>query len=176
MAELEQLATSFGGTLPLDETIAEPDYSAAPSRRLEIAIAVTALMLSLLALWLSRNIILRMGGGGVDPKWWPTLLSVLAAGLAAILVGMSFLAPPMSRGEVEATEKDGWIRMLVALTLSAIYVFAWSTIGYVIPTLVFTAALLFLFGLRSWKGLVIFSLATTAFIYGLFHYLLKVPL
>jgi hypothetical protein len=117
-----------------------------------------------------------MGGGGVDPKWWPTLLSVLAAGLSAILVGMSLFSSPMSRGEVEATEQDGWIRMLVALTLSAIYVFAWSTIGYVIPTLVFTAALLFVFGLRSWKGLVIFSTVTTGFIYGLFHYLLKVPL
>ena len=176
MAELDQLATSSSGTLPLDETIAEPNYSAAPSRRLELVIAVTALALSLLALWLSRNIFLRMGSGGVDPKWWPTLLSVLAAGLSAILVGMSVFAPPMSRGEVEATEQDGWIRMLVALTLSAIYVFAWSAVGYVIPTLVFTAALLFVFGLRSWKGLVIFSTVTTGFIYGLFHYLLKVPL
>src|SRR5690606_31269956 len=128
-------------------------HAAPPSRRLEIAIGAMALAFSLLALWLSRDITLRMGGGGIDPKWWPTVLSVVAAGLSAILVGMSLFAPPMSRGDVEASEKDGWVRMLAALALSALYVAAWSLAGYVVPTLVFTAVLLFVFGLRSWKGL-----------------------
>jgi hypothetical protein len=66
--------------------------------------------------------------------------------------------------------------MLLALALSALYVFAWSHLGYVGPTLVFNLVLLRIFGLRSWKALGVYSVVTTAFIYGLFHYLLRVPL
>jgi hypothetical protein len=173
----QTLATSSGDTTVLpDETVVELDYSAQPSRWLEIAIALAALMLSIIALVLSRTMYLRMGSGGVDPKWWPTLLSMLAGALSALLVGMSLFGPAMSRGELEASEQGGWVRMLLALTLSALYVFAWSSIGYVVPTVVFIAALLWVFGLRSWKGLAIFSVVTTAFIYGLFHLVLRVPL
>lgn len=173
----QTLATSSGDTTVLpDETVVELDYSAQPSRWLEIAIALAALMLSIIALVLSRNMYLRMGSGGVDPKWWPTLLSMLAGALSALLVGMSLFGPAMSRGELEASAQGGWVRMLLALTLSALYVFAWSSIGYVVPTVVFIAALLWVFGLRSWKGLAIFSVVTTAFIYGLFHLVLRVPL
>ena len=177
MTEPQKLATSSGdNTMLPDETVVKLDYSAPSSQRLEIAIAVAALMLSVTALVLSRNIYLRMDSGGVDPKWWPTVLSILASALSALLVGMSLFGQATSRGELEASEKDGWIRMLLALTLSALYVFAWSRIGYVVPTVVFAVALLWVFGLRSWKGLAIFSVVTTAFIYGLFHYVLRVPL
>jgi hypothetical protein len=176
MTEPQELSISSGDALSPDETVVEPDHSAQPSRRLEIVIAVAALVLSVTALLLSRNIQLRMGAGGIDPKWWPTLLSVFASVLSALLVGMSLFGLPMSRGDLEESERDGWIRMLVSLILCALYVFAWSHIGYVAPTLVFIAALLWVFGLRSWTGLAIFPVVTTALIYGLFHYVLRVPL
>lgn len=176
MTEPNGLALSSGDVTSPDDVDAEPDFTAAPSRVLELAIAIVALALSVTALILSQNIRLRMGGGGIDPKWWPTVLSIAGATLSAILLGMAAFWPPLSRGEVEASTREGWVRMLLALALSALYVYAWSTIGYLIPTVLFTAILLWVFGLRSWKGLVIFPIATTAFIYGLFHYLLRVPL
>jgi hypothetical protein len=177
MTELDKLAAATGDTLvsPV-ETSDEPDFSARPARPMEIIIAVTALGLSVLALVLSQNIYLRMGGGGLDPKWWPTLLSIVAAGLSAILVGMSLFGPLASRGDLEASHRQGWVRMLVALALSALYVFAWWQVGYLIPTVAYLFALLWSFGLRSWKGLVAFPVLTTALIYGLFHFLLRVPL
>ena len=177
MTELDKLTASTGDTsvLPV-ETAAEPDFSARPSRPMEIIIAVVALALSVIALVLSQNIRLRMGGGGLDPKWWPTLLSLASAGLAAILVGMSLFGPVANRGDLEAGHRDGWVRMLIALALSALYVFAWWQIGYLVPTAMYLFALLWTFGLRSWKGLVAFPLVTTALIYGLFHYMLRVPL
>lgn len=176
MTGLEKLAASSGGLAPPDETVAEYDFSASPSRRLEIAIAVTALALSVVALVLSRNIYLRMGAGGLDPKWWPTLLSVLAGGLSAILVAMSLFGPAMGRGDLESSHRDGWTRMLTALTLTILYVVAWWGLGYVLPTAVYLLALLWVFGLRSPRGLIVFPVITTAFIYGLFHFLLRVPL
>lgn len=177
MTELDKLSASTGDTsVSPVETAAEPDFSARPSRPLEIFIAGTALVLSVIALVLSQNIYLRMGGGGLDPKWWPTLLSILCACLSAILVGMSLFGPAASRGELEAGHRDGWVRMLVALALSALYVFAWWQVGYVIPTAIYLFALLWVFGLRSWKGLVAYPVITTGFIYGLFHFMLRVPL
>jgi hypothetical protein len=177
MTEPQTLATSSGDTNVLpDETVAELDYTARPSRRLEIIIAFAALILSVTALYLAQNIRLRMGGGGIDPKWWPSMLSIIASSLSGLLVAMSLFGPAMSRGELESSEQDGWVRMLLALALSALYIFCWWKIGYVIPTVVFLAALLWVFGLRSVKGLLLFPLVTTAFIYGLFHYALRVPL
>lgn len=177
MTELNKLAGSSGDiAMSPDEAPAEYDLAARPSKPLEIVIAFTALVLSVVAIVLSQNIYLRMGGGGLDPKWWPTVLSSIAAGLSTILVGFALFGPVSGRGELESIPQDGWPRMLVALALSALYVFAWSSIGYVVPTALYLFALLFLFGLRAWKGLVIFPLVTTAFIYGLFHYMLRVPL
>ena len=177
MTELDKLTASAGDTSVLPVELAEePDFAARPSRPLEIVVAVVALALSVLALVLSQNIRLRMGGGGLDPKWWPTLLSSLAAGLSAILLGMSLFGPLAGRGDLEAGHRDGWVRMLVALALSALYVFAWWQVGYLVPTAVYLFALLWVFGLRSWKGLIAFPLVTTAFIYGLFHFMLRVPL
>lgn len=177
MIEPGTLAAAPGNTDVLPgEPVEDFAFAAKPSRRLEIVIAVTALVLSVIALLLSRNIYLRMGSGGLDPKWWPTLLSIMAAVLSSVLLGMSLLGPTASRGDLEATQSDGWKRMLSALTLSALYAFAWSMVGYVIPTVLYLVALLWVFGLRSWKGLIAFPLVTTALIYGLFHFMLRVPL
>ncbi|WP_323014686.1 tripartite tricarboxylate transporter TctB family protein [Devosia sp.] len=178
MAGLDKLSAQSGDTLVSPDEAGEVEYdlSAPPSRRLEIATALIALILSGIAIYLSRDIRLRMGAGGLDPKWWPTLLSILAAGLSAILVGMALFGPPQSRGDIESSHRDGFVSMLLALALTTLYAFAWWMFGYVIPTALYLFALLWVFGLRSWKGLIVFPLVTTAFIYGLFHFLLRVPL
>lgn len=177
MTELNQLAASSGDIAVSPEgSAAEHDIAARPSRPLEIVVAVTALVLSVVAIVLSQSIYLRMSAGGLDPKWWPTVLSSIAAGLSLILVGFALFGTSISRGELESVNEGGWARMLTALALSALYVFAWAKVGYVVPTALYLAALLWLFGLRAWKGLIIFPLVTTGFIYGLFHYALRVPL
>ena len=169
-------ASSGGANASPDETPEEKEHFAVPSRRLEIAIAVVALTLSALAVYLSRNIHLRMGAGGLDPKWWPTLLSLVAGALSAILLAIALFGPPIARDNLESTHHAGWTRMLIALALSVLYIFAWSRAGYVAPTLLYLFALLWLFGVRNRIALVLYPAVTTAFIYGLFRLLLRVPL
>ncbi len=177
MSKFDTLETAAGDTKVSPDNAAEQDDIAArPSRRLEITVAATALVLSVIALVLSRNIHLRMDTGGINPRWWPTVLSILAIVLSAILAGMSMFSPAMSRGDLESSHHEGWVRMLLALAISTLYVIAWTSFGYVYPTVVYLLALLWVFGLRSWKGLVAFPVITTAFIYGLFHFMLRVPL
>jgi len=70
MTEHDTLAAASGDTDVLSDDATEGlDIAARPSRRLEIAVAVTALVLSVTALILSRAIHLRMGAGGIDPQW-----------------------------------------------------------------------------------------------------------
>lgn len=177
MSGLEKLGeTSGGAEAPPDDAIVEYDNAAVPSRRMEIVIAAVALALSLLALVLSRNIYLRMGEGGLDPKWWPTVLSIGSSVLSAILLAVAMMGPVAERYDLESSQNDGWPRMLAALALSALYLVAWWQWGYIVPTLVYLFALLWLFKVRGWLPLILFPALTTAFIYGLFHLLLRVPL
>src|SRR5690606_26031182 len=98
----------------------------------------------------------------------------------AVLSGfmlISALALPLAdREDLEGAQKEGWARMFIALALSALYVFAWWRFGYIAPTLIYLLALLLVFGVRSRLVLILFPVLTTAFIYGLFHLLLRVPL
>ena len=177
MTDRSKLRETSGGAQALpDEAISDYEFVAAPSRRMEIAIGATALALSVLAIYLSRSIDLRMGGGGIDAKWWPTVLSSSAAVLSAIILGTALFMPVAQREDLEGAQKDGWVRMLVALGLSSLYVFAWWQIGYLVPTLVYLFALLWVFGNRNPIALVLYPVLTTAFIYGLFHSLLRIPL
>ena len=158
------------------EPEAQRYHAAVPSRRFEIVIAAVALALSLLALYLSRSIHLRMGAGGIDPKWWPTVLSIVAGSLSALLLSIALFGGPAERDDLESAHRAGLARTLIALALSALYVFAWSRFGYVVPTLAYLAALLWTFGARSPLALILYPALTTTFIYALFRMLLRVPL
>jgi hypothetical protein len=177
MSEHTLLTSGTGdSSLSPDALQDEPDFRAKPSRKLEITIAAIALALSALAFYFSYNIKLMMDPGGINARWWPNVLSLSAAGLSTILLITSLTVSEIDRGDVEEANAEGWSRMLKALALSSLYVFAWSKIGYLIPTIVYLIALLWIFGLRGRIALLAFPLITTFFIYGLFHYMLRVPL
>jgi hypothetical protein len=177
MSEQISLMTSTGdSSLSPDAELNEPDFRAPPSRCLEIATASIALALSALAFYFAYNIELRMDPGGINARWWPSVLSITASLLSAIMLVASMTINTIDRGDVEVSNADGWSRMLKALALSSLYVFAWSQIGYFFPTLAYLVALLWIFGLRNFVAMGLYSLVTTSFIYGLFHYMLRVPL
>jgi hypothetical protein len=177
MSEHISLSTSTGdSSLSPEAELNEPDFRAPPSRSLEIATASIALALSALAFYFAYNIELRMDPGGINARWWPSVLAISASVLSGILLVVSLTVKEIDRGDVEASNAKGWSRVLKALAVSSLYVFAWSQIGYFVPTLVYLVALLWIFGLRSLVAMGLYSLITTGFIYGLFHYMLRVPL
>src|SRR5690606_33203337 len=134
MTKLDTLETVPGdnSVLPGDAD-GENDIAARPPRRRVSIISAPARVMSGTALIRLSNGHLRMDTGGLNPRWWPTVLSILASVLSSILIGMSMFGPAMSRGELESGHHDGWVRMALALALSALYVLAWGSIGYVIP-------------------------------------------
>lgn len=142
----------------------------------ETATAATALGLSVLAIVLSQNINLRMGDSGLNARWWPTVLSISSALLSSMLVLSALFLPIAADEEAQPAQKNGWLRVIIVLAISSLYVFAWARIGYIIPTAVYLFALLWIFGVRSKTVLFFYPVLTTAFIYSLFHTMLRVPL
>lgn len=142
----------------------------------EAVTAITALGLSVLAIVLSQNINLRMGDSGLNARWWPTVLSSSSALLSTMLVLSALFLPVEADEEAQAAQKDGWLRVIIVLAISSLYVFAWARIGYIIPTAIYLFALLWTFGVRSKIVLFLYPVLTTAFIYLLFHKMLRVPL
>src|SRR5690606_36267098 len=124
MTELTQLRETSGGKQSLPDETVSPDFSAQPSRSLELVVGVVALGLSLLAWYLSQNIHVRMGGGGVDPKWWPTVLSIAASILSFCMLVTAFTRAE-DRSDLMQATLDGWKRVVSGLVLTSIYVFAW---------------------------------------------------
>lgn len=153
-----------------------PELAAAPSRRLEITTAAVALAASVGGFALAQSIELRTETGGVDPRWWPTLLSLVAGSLSIVLLVIAIFRPPFDRSDLEVSSRQGWVRLGAALVCGILYIVLWQLAGYLIATALFLAALLWVFGGRGWKTLILFPVLTTAFTYLLFHTLLKVPL
>ncbi len=165
-------ASSPGGTAVADTS----SLVARPSRRLEVGVAIASLAVSAASLILALGISVRTETGGVDPRWWPLVLAGVGLALSFLLLVVSVARPPFERDDLEVASRAGWVRLVLAVAASAAYIAAWDLVGFVVPTVLFLAVLLWVFGQRRWIGLVVFPVAMTAFIYGLFQLVLKVPL
>jgi len=146
------------------------------SRALEGGVAAVAVVASIVVLLLARGIESRVDSGGLSPDWWPLVLggTGLALSLALLVVGLT--RPPAEREGVQAGTREGWFRAGLAIVLSVLFIEVWGAVGFVVPAVVYLLALAVIFGVRSWKFLLLFPLGVTALIYVLFDLLLRVPL
>ena len=150
---------------------------AKPSRRLERAIALTLVVLSVAGIVGSRVIAVRTETGGIDPRWWPTALCSLTLVLALVLTVVVYRKPPFDREDLEVSNRGGWYRLMWTIICSALYIVAWTlSKNFVAPSVIILVVLMWIYDGRGWKALVIYPVATVTFIYLLFHTLLKVPL
>lgn len=150
---------------------------AKPSRKLERLIAISLVVLSSGGIIASRLIAVRTETGGIDPRWWPTVICVLTLGLSLLLTVVSLTKPPFDREDLEVTNRGGWYRLMWTIIFSALYIVAWTlSENFVIPSVLLLVILMWTYDGRGWKALVIYPVVTVTGIYLLFHTLLKVPL
>jgi len=153
------------------------ELQAKPSRRLEQAIASVLVLLSIIGILGSRAIPVRTETGGIDPRWWPTVMCAITLVLALALLVVSLTKPPYDREDLEVSNRGGWYRLLWTIVVATVYIIAWTLTGnFVIPSVLLLVVLMWVYDGRGWKALVVYPLVTVAFIYLLFHTLLKVPL
>ena len=150
---------------------------AAPSRALERATGLALILISAVALIGSRQIEVRVQAPGVGPRWWPSILAGIAVVLSITLTIIGFVRLPAERDGIESASRPGWVRFGTTIVITTLFIVAWWTTGnFVVPCVLMLAALLFSYGSRSWRALLLFPVLTTALVYVLFHLLLQVPL
>ncbi|MGO1770799.1 MAG: tripartite tricarboxylate transporter TctB family protein, partial [Microbacterium sp.] len=135
-----------------------PEFQPAPaaeeSRPLELLTALGMLAFSVVVLVATQGIESRVDSGGVTPRWWPTILASTMLVLSLVLL-VGALRTGVSRGDLKAPTRTGWIRAGGAIVLSAAFLFAWSVVPFVIACAVYIACLVALFGGRSVVSLVV---------------------
>jgi putative tricarboxylic transport membrane protein len=97
------------------------------------------------------------GRGEPGPAFFPFILASVLLGLAVVII---------IRGLRERQGFDGPVLRPVGLVvLTTVYAFAFSSVGFLISTLVYTAGVVLVLGERG-RLVIVIPLLTTAFIYG----------
>lgn len=159
-----------------------------PSKVMEILVAVVALVFMAVVLVLARDIELRreVTPGQIGARFWPTLLAGTGLVAAAWRLVIVLLRPADERPDLEQVQRAGPVRLLVTLVLAIVFVAVWNLrevelLGYELRAFPYAcaallAALVWLYGGRGWKVLLLFPAVTTAVVYLLFGTLLRIPL
>lgn len=128
-----------------------------------------------LALVLSLTLPENVATKGVGIRWWPAVIS--GAGLGLGFLGLVYA---IVRSTVfvpdEPRASNGHSRLLAIIGCLVGYGILWYFIDFRLSTLILFAALVWVAGGRTWKGLVLFPILSTAALWLLFGYFLKVPL
>lgn len=124
----------------------------------------------------ARGIVLRNETGGIDPRWWPT---VIASGIIVCGIWMlanSLLGARLDR-DVDPSRREGWIQMLVTVGGLVVVLVLWHFgITFLILGPLFLVVINWVYGLRKWTSLLLFPGIIAALLYLVFRLLLKVPL
>ncbi|MFK5689157.1 tripartite tricarboxylate transporter TctB family protein [Ornithinimicrobium sp. LYQ92] len=181
-------ARAVDGTEMVGEQPGPDDTPPAPSRAMEIAVAVAGAVLMGTALVLAQQIELRReaGPGQIDARFWPTLLAGagLAAALGRLVIVLLRAADP--RDDLERIRSGGPLQLGLTLVLTIAFIAVWELrevvlLGYELRVFPYASALLlaalaWLYGARTWQSLLLFPVLTAALTYGLFGVLLRIPL
>lgn len=165
----------------MEQHLTDPPPVAGPqlaptSRALESIVAAVAVVASTVVLLLARDIDSRVDSGGLSPDWWPLVLGGTGLALSVALLVVGIARPPAEREGVAVATREGWVRAGLVIALSVAFIQVWGEVGFVVPAIVYLAVVSVIFGVRSWKFLLLFPLGVTALIYVLFDLLLRVPL
>lgn len=139
-----------------------------------LLVALGVALLGAAAVWSATALELSAADGSVGPGWWPAVLGgLLVAGAVAIGVVALRRPDPVPENRVSA---HGLGRMGAVVAAIVLYGIGWHFFHFLLVTIVFLSALLFVTGGRGIKALVVFPVLTAAVLYGLFGLLLRVPL
>jgi len=120
-------------------------------------------------------------GGHVSPRVFPRIIAGCMFFLAALLTGRSIVerlrtapdkAPPSSlRKTIER-----WWRIVAVAIVGFAYTQVLDSLGYVLATAPFLAAMVLLFQEKRWYVVTAVSILGTGLFYGVFRMVFKVPL
>jgi len=109
---------------------------------------------------------------GISIKFYPTLIFAAIGLCGAIILGRAVFA---LKGNTRTVEFR-WSTLLPVAFVSLLYAVAIRYIGFAVPTLLFLAAFMYLFGERRWKHLVLISVLGAVLLYIIFIKMLAIQI
>lgn len=152
------------------------EATAAPSPTLERIAAAAVIVVGAAMLVGARAIVLRNETGGIDPRWWPTAvaLGILAAGVA---MAFNALTGRCGERDVAPAQRSGWPQMLLTVAGLVVVLVLWEVgVSFLVLGPLYLVGLNWVYGLRSWRSLLLFPAVVGALLYLVFQLLLTVPL
>lgn len=124
----------------------------------------------------ARGIALRNETGGIDPRWWPTVIAVGIIGCGIWMLANALLGVSIER-EVDPSRRKGWVQMIATVAGLAVVLVAWYLgITFLLLGPLFLVVINWIYGLRKWTSLLLFPGIIAALLHLVFRLLLKVPL
>ncbi|GAB3810801.1 hypothetical protein GCM10028820_00960 [Tessaracoccus terricola] len=158
------------GTTEVEATTAPP----APA--MEKVAAGVVLAFGVLMLVGARGIVLRNETGGIDPRWWPTVIAVGIIGCGIWMLANALLGVSIER-EVDPSRRKGWAQMVATVAGLAVVLVLWHLgVTFLLLGPLFLVVINWIYGLRKWTSLLLFPGIIAALLYLVFRLLLKVPL
>ncbi len=155
---------------------AEVSYEAAPSPVMEKAVAAGSLLLGLAMLVGARSIHVRAETGGLDPRAWPTGIAI---GVLVAAGWVTFNALTHRRGErdVDRSTRRGWAQVAITVALTALVLVLWQLgLSFLLLGGLYLVALNWVYGLRTWRSLLLFPAVIVVILYVVFMLVLGVRL
>jgi putative tricarboxylic transport membrane protein len=114
----------------------------------------------------------------VGPEFFPRWLSVgLFVCSVALLIQALKTKPAQDKASPTLSLRDrGMQRLLVGATLIVVYAVSWNFMGFLLATPLALFALMFLLGLRRYRGMALFSVSAVVVIFCAFRYLLGIDM
>ncbi|TRY18111.1 hypothetical protein FOJ82_08615 [Tessaracoccus rhinocerotis] len=149
---------------------------AATAPAMEKVAAGVVLGFGVLMLVGARGIALRNETGGIDPRWWPTVIAVGIIASGVWMLANALLGVSIDR-EVDPSRRRGWTQMLATVGGLAVVLVLWHFgVTFLLLGPLFLVAINWIYGLRKWTSLLLFPAIIATLLYLVFRLLLKVPL
>jgi len=107
--------------------------------------------------------------------FFPVILATLLLILSLILLGQALRGAPPGRGP-ERIEAEGWYRIGATLVTLVGFALALERLGFLLSTLLLMVLLLRAIESLAWRKVLAVALVTSLVAYGLFGWLLGIPL
>lgn len=113
-----------------------------------------------------------LGSGSTGGEFFPRMMS---AGL--VITGIAILIKALNpKTEDESVEPILWVELLINISALVIFYLLFKPLGFIVDAAWITAFVMYRFGCRNYKAIVIWSIVMPSAIFCVFYYLLYVGL
>lgn len=111
----------------------------------------------------------------VSARFFPRTVCIVMVA-ASIWLLIDAIIKPKKRDPLDAEEKVGYRRGVLAMICALGYVLLFKPLGYIVSSIVVLFLMMLIFGNRKWNQMIIISIVFPVILYFAFKYGLKTPL